>query len=212
MSERKEKRDWKDIPSRYMMATKAFHLLGDISCETPSLCSVYGEDSENYIGAWVEGFGFFDVKFPKDTTRELTGEEVEEWDDRVIAINDTPRYAVHITPVEISKESPVIVLPKDKTRQSQLRAKTKEYKERLQSSRFTPAEKMGIRYRIIILERLLKNREVSTWEISQEMAKIPDLDFNDIYFDRACAIIEDYCKTGGANLIGGTGLSKASAY
>lgn len=57
---------------RYMMATKAQHQLGDISSDEPDLCVIYGEDETNYIGSWVMGFGFIDVKFPKKTTRELT--------------------------------------------------------------------------------------------------------------------------------------------
>jgi hypothetical protein len=33
-----------------------------------------------YIGMWVTGFGFFDVRFPKETTRELTKEEIKQID------------------------------------------------------------------------------------------------------------------------------------
>ena len=61
------------------MATKAIHKAGDISRETSDICHIYGEDEDNYIGNWVFGFGFIDVKFPKNTTRELTPEELEEW-------------------------------------------------------------------------------------------------------------------------------------
>ena len=67
------------MTQKYMMATTAIHQLGDISSETPDLCRVYDEDEENYIGAWVAGLGFFNVKFPKSTTRELTEEEHKEF-------------------------------------------------------------------------------------------------------------------------------------
>lgn len=60
---------------KYMMATAAIHQLGDISSTTPDLCVVYGEDEDNYIGNWVEGFGFVNVRFPKATTRELSEDE-----------------------------------------------------------------------------------------------------------------------------------------
>lgn len=203
-----EKKKWKDIPPRYMMATKAVHLMGDISSETPSLCEVYGEDEKNYIGAWIEGFGFFDVQFPKDTTRELTEEEEEKWDGQIIAVNGTPRHVVRITPVKVPKESPIIVLSKNKDLRDQLKAKLEEYKGRLLSSKFSSTEKMEMRHRIVILERLLKNGKVCTWEICREMQTVPDLDFNEIYFNKACAIINDYCTTGGANCSGGTGLKK----
>lgn len=62
-------------PRRYMMATAAYHQLDDISCDTPNLCEIDSEDEENYIGNWVEGFGFVEVRFPKTTTRELTDNE-----------------------------------------------------------------------------------------------------------------------------------------
>ncbi len=61
----------------YMMATKAEHRLGDLSEDEPTLCFVDGEEGDYYTGSWVEGFGFFNVKFPKATTRELTEEEIK---------------------------------------------------------------------------------------------------------------------------------------
>lgn len=75
----------KDSP-RYMMATTAIHKLGDISREEPDLCAVYGEDDENYIGRWATGFGFFNVKFPKTTTRELTEEERARYRGSVVSV------------------------------------------------------------------------------------------------------------------------------
>lgn len=71
---------------RYMMATKAFHMLGEISREVSDLCVIYGEDEESFIGKWATGFGLVNVKFPKSTTRELTDEEKEYWHGRQIAI------------------------------------------------------------------------------------------------------------------------------
>lgn len=37
----------REIEPKYMMATKAQHKMGDISCETPDLCVVHGEEGEN---------------------------------------------------------------------------------------------------------------------------------------------------------------------
>lgn len=73
--------------SRYMMATTATHKLGDISSDEPDLCSIYDEDENDYIGAWVTGYGFFDVHFPKATTRELTPEEREKYSKKSLAMN-----------------------------------------------------------------------------------------------------------------------------
>ena len=81
---------------RYMMATKATHLLGDISSKTPSLAFVYNKEGEDYIGNWVEGFGFIDIKFPVSTTRDLTKEEIAKYDGNVIGIGNTPMYKIKI--------------------------------------------------------------------------------------------------------------------
>ncbi|MEK9134808.1 MAG: hypothetical protein AAB451_00665 [Patescibacteria group bacterium] len=245
-----EEKKWKDIPHRYMMATKAIHLLGDISSKTPNLCSIHGEDDENYIGNWVEGFGFINVKFPKATTRELTQEEKDKWDGVVIGINDSPRFRIHVKDanpkpgeesknwvlpeiikdflkperiveglrgdlqniierLEKEKESPVLVLPEDKKRQNQLKIKLAEYKKRLDP--YCPPwveMQMDTICKKTVLEQLLKNGQIKTWDISLEMAKTYGSGFNVDLFNNACGVIEGYCKTGGANLRGGTGLAK----
>lgn len=63
------------MTGRYMMATTAHHKIGDISRDEPDLAVVLDEDDDAYIGRWVAGFGFFNVRFPKATTRELTADE-----------------------------------------------------------------------------------------------------------------------------------------
>lgn len=70
----------------YLMATKATHLLGDLSREEPEPCSVYAEDEENYYGMWVLGLGFIGVQFPKTTTRPPTDIEKEYWESRKIGM------------------------------------------------------------------------------------------------------------------------------
>ena len=67
----------KYVDCKYMMATTAIHKLGDISSPTPDICSIEGEDGDDYIGQWVTGLGFFNVRFPKSTTRDLTDQEIE---------------------------------------------------------------------------------------------------------------------------------------
>lgn len=61
--------------SRYMMATKATHLLGDISRDEPDLAIIDSEAGDDYIGEWLTGIGYVGVRFPKATTRELTDDE-----------------------------------------------------------------------------------------------------------------------------------------
>jgi len=209
MSERK---------ARYMMATKAIHKLGDISRDAPedgvygveNLCVVYDEDKENYIGNWVTGFGYMEVKFPKSTTRELTEEEKAKCDGAQIAIGDQPAFIVDIEPSQKSKqdtpkEALIIVLTEDETRKKQLQNKLKEYKGRMDPHR-APELQMGTICKIAVLERLLRDRRVNTWDFSKEMVDIYGSGFRMREFNVACAVMEDYCKTGGANLSGGTGL------
>lgn len=81
---------------RYMMATVASHKLGDISRDEPDLCVVHDEDETDYIGNWVTGFGFVNVRFPKTTTRELTDAEVEYYDGKHIQIGGQPPVRLNV--------------------------------------------------------------------------------------------------------------------
>jgi hypothetical protein len=82
---------------KYMMATIAKHKVGDLSRREPSLCCIHGEEGENFIGQWVEGFGFFNVQFPKATTRELTGEEKIRFRDAVVIVGDHVARKVNVS-------------------------------------------------------------------------------------------------------------------
>ena len=75
---------------KYMMATKAIHKMGDISRDKPDLCIINSEDESNYIGNWVTGYGFVEVEFPKETTRELTEEEIKNYNKSFIRLSDNP--------------------------------------------------------------------------------------------------------------------------
>ena len=71
---------------KYMMATTAIHQLGDISSDTPDICIIHKEDEDNYIGNWVFGLGFINVKFPKASTRDLTEEEKVKFNGQKVAM------------------------------------------------------------------------------------------------------------------------------
>jgi len=75
------------MKSKYMMATTAIHMLGDISRDEPDLCVVHSETDTDYVGMWVFGLGFCDVKFPKVATRELTADEATKYNGTGIAIH-----------------------------------------------------------------------------------------------------------------------------
>jgi hypothetical protein len=80
-----------------MMATKAIHQTGDISRDTPYICVIHSEDDNNYIGNWVSGYGFIDVKFPKDTTKELTSEEIEKYHGSLYFLENSLAGIVNLT-------------------------------------------------------------------------------------------------------------------
>jgi hypothetical protein len=77
---------------QYMMATKCYYHGDDtpLILEEPELCVVFEENDENYIGNWVEGFGFINLRFPRETTRPLTSSEKEHYHNRHMYINSTP--------------------------------------------------------------------------------------------------------------------------
>lgn len=88
---------------RYMMATRArtARITGspaaghdDISRDEPSLAIVYRETEIDYIGEWATGFGFINVHFPKDTTRELTDAEKALYRGKAIEVGGMVRPTV----------------------------------------------------------------------------------------------------------------------
>lgn len=76
--------------NKYMMATTAIHMMGDISSNEPDLCHIVRESETDYYGMWITGIGFVDVRFPKETTRELTPEEIEKYNKMNIQISNQP--------------------------------------------------------------------------------------------------------------------------
>lgn len=106
----------------------------------------------------------------------------------------------------LGAKGPVIILPTDETRKQQLHNKLVEYRKRLHPYR-APESQMDLVCKIAVLERLLNNGQVNTWELSREMVAKYGPGFNTDDFNNACAVIGDYCETGGQNVRGGAGLS-----
>jgi hypothetical protein len=114
-----------------------------------------------------------------------------------------------------TSDSPVLVLPDDEERVEQLKRKLEEYRERIASAhRANPNKHPGFinlvmadaLYKKEILERLLRDGQVNTWVLSLELGNTYGPNFDLEVFDNACGVIDDYCKTGGASIIRGTGL------
>ena len=93
----------------------------------------------------------------------------------------------------------------DPKRVKQLKLKLVEYQNRLDGCK-PPEAQMDTICKIAVLSRLIENGKVDIQELMAEMEKTYGSGFSKGYFLRACAVIEDYCLTSGANLHGGTGL------
>jgi hypothetical protein len=48
---------------RWMMATTAHHVTGDISRDEPDLACIYGEADDHFIGKWATGLGFVNSRW-----------------------------------------------------------------------------------------------------------------------------------------------------
>lgn len=86
-----------EIDPIYLMGTKAFHQLGELSREPEPNLFIAGSETEKFwIGNWVTGFGFFHVCFPKETSRRLTPEEIEKFNKTYIQISSQPPHKLKV--------------------------------------------------------------------------------------------------------------------
>ena len=101
-----------------------------------------------------------------------------------------------------------IELPRDETRVAQLREKLAEYKKRreLYEAHGNQMAVVNVRMKIAILELLLEYGWVETDTIREQFQGELGADFDPRHFANASETIQDYCRTGGANVFGGTGL------
>jgi hypothetical protein len=91
-----ELKNEKEIESKYLMGTLAFHQLGDIRSDVEDIFCATGETDKYWVGMWVTGLGFFGVLFPKETSRELTEEEKDHYNSLNYRINSQPSYKLNI--------------------------------------------------------------------------------------------------------------------
>jgi len=94
---KKEVSAMKQSEPKFLMGTKAFHQLGELSRDEYDLFRINGETDNYWIGAWVTGYGFFNVCFPKTTSRELTKEEIEKYNKTFIQIGSQPPIKLHVS-------------------------------------------------------------------------------------------------------------------
>lgn len=73
---------------------EAQHQLGDISRDEPDLFSATGETDTAYYGAWIEGFGYIGVMFPKNSVRKATEEEKQEYCKGIFGCSNGQRFSL----------------------------------------------------------------------------------------------------------------------
>ncbi len=110
-------------------------------------------------------------------------------------------------------ESPVIFKPKDESRVRQLELKLEEYRKRLRErSAYKPPEMDSNWWKVRVLEKVLgdEGSGVKTSDLAYEILRDLNQEVFDstqmMFFDNACAVVEDYVLTGGQTSHGGTGL------
>ncbi|NQT50111.1 hypothetical protein HQ571_05440 [Candidatus Kuenenbacteria bacterium] len=103
-------------------------------------------------------------------------------------------------------KSPVIELPVDDLKVRELQAKRDDYLERLKTHK-SEQYRLDLTYRIELIESLLREKRVETWDFCH-LIVTREGSINGQAFDNACAVVDDYCKTGGAQTIRGRGFGK----
>ena len=147
----------------------AQHKLGPIGREKDNFIVVYGETDDFYIGEFVTGYGFFDVKFRKVDCRDLTQEDIDERATIRLPKNDAQRIAC-------------------------LQKKLDEYRDRLECLDLDmPSEHQQYqRYKKEILEILLKTGEINTNNFKVEKSVMLGSDFSERSFWSAAKVIKTY--------------------
>lgn len=108
-------------------------------------------------------------------------------------------------------ESPKIEFPEDMAIVRALQNKLTEYKERLEKQTKdnpykAPEVFADTKYKITILEELLTKGEVDGEKLFKKITNTGKEAFNFDAYNEAYKVIEDYAKTGGKGVVGGTGL------
>jgi hypothetical protein len=104
---------------------------------------------------------------------------------------------------------PLIRQPESQERVKRLQVKLKEYKKRLDDGDDGNTKKKqqfieSTSYKIRLLETILLDGSAHTYRIWKKMGNEENL--NPTAFHNACRVIDDYCRTGGKKVKGGTGF------
>ena len=114
-----------------------------------------------------------------------------------------------------NNDAPIIKLEQNIEAVLRLQQKLKDYRARHQMEVaaidvYKAPEQVFVilaatRYKIAVVGTLLLEGEVNTHELSRKFMK-EDGNVDKESLETACAVIDDYMKTGGKNVVGGTGF------
>ncbi len=98
-----------------------------------------------------------------------------------------------------------LTLPDDPGRRAQLRKKLDEYLFRLKVPLYNYVQ---TKFKVDILQKLLDEGMIEPMALAAELSANHAMNFDVGAFYDAFSVIENYCRTGGALAIGGTGLPR----
>jgi len=108
----------------------------------------------------------------------------------------------------MENKSPTLRLDRRKQKlMAQLETKLKEYQTR--NPYRAPEENQGDCCKARLLEHLLRDGEVKTWDVCRELNAAYSGSLDPWTFDNACKVVRAYCTGRMDRLVGGTGLPGA---
>ena len=102
-------------------------------------------------------------------------------------------------------KSRIIKLPKDSNTREKLERKLEQYRDRIDNYPDMERVILDSRYKIAIVEELLDKGKVKEHPLAKQIQREYG-SIDEIAFDSAYTVIEDYCKTGGKHVMLGSGF------
>ncbi|MFC1698033.1 hypothetical protein ACFL1H_06845 [Nanoarchaeota archaeon] len=109
-------------------------------------------------------------------------------------------------------EEVIIKFPEDWDLQFKLEKKLAEYEARWEAYKEkNPFKAPEVQknsddfYKVRVLKELIQYKEINTSKFAEHIKKTENF-ISESYFNNACAVIRDYCETGGLTVRNGTGL------
>jgi len=78
------------------MDSKMDYLFLKYMINNDRICFIHSENADDYIGNWVVGFGDINARFSKADTREMTSEEIKNYNDAAFCKTKDIHFPLHI--------------------------------------------------------------------------------------------------------------------